>query len=58
MGWPSPEAVACRLAAGAVREGERAWQEILGEGKLAQAGELTLPEAGGFRALGLTSIWK
>ena len=45
-------AVACRLAAAAVREGERAWQEILGEGKLAQAGELTLPEAGSFRAFG------
>jgi hypothetical protein len=38
------------LAATAVSEGQRAGQQILGQGELAEASELALTEAGGFWA--------
>ena len=41
-------AMASGLAAAAMGEGERAGQQVLWEGKLSEAGELTLTEAGGF----------
>jgi hypothetical protein len=46
-------AMASGLAASAVGEGERAGQQVLGEGELTETTELPLPEAGGlgtFRA--------
>jgi len=45
-------AMASGLAAAAVSEGERAGQQVLGEGKLAEAGELTLAETCGLWAFG------
>ena len=45
-------AMARGLAATAVSEGERPGQQVLGERKLAETGELPLTEAGGFWAFG------
>ena len=39
-------------------DGQRAGQQILGERKLAQAGELTLTKATGFGTFWAATIWK
>jgi hypothetical protein len=44
--------MASGLAATAVSEGERPGQQVLGERKLAEMGELPLTEAGGFWTFG------